>query len=158
MDAECSITTCVEHNYNNRTTSSTGKGIVTAKKEAEMSEHIDLHSGEEIRDWMRKNGFDIVRVESEDAPRFFQPRFTPTSGTTFLFSIEHTYCTDEGRPMVSVKRMFRATSAEDALQQYLLEGKERLCGRGEQQVGFKLHVKPGSSDKETITVVKREGD
>jgi hypothetical protein len=123
-----------------------------------MSERIDLRSGEEIRDWARENEFDIVDLESEDTPRFFQRKFTPQPGPIVLFGVEHAYYTDNGRPMVSVKRVFRASSAEEALQQYLLEPKERSCGRAEQQVSFKLYVRPGGGQREAISVTKLDDD
>jgi len=41
-----------------------------------MSERIRLDSGEQIRDWASKNGFDVVSFDS-DAPRFFQPGSRP---------------------------------------------------------------------------------
>ena len=120
-----------------------------------MSEQISLYNGREIRDWIEKNGFDVLSPES-GAPRFFQPRFTPAAGPTYLFSVEHTYSSGDGQPMISVDRVFRATSAEDALQQYLRESKGRFHGTGEERVGFRLHLKPGSADREAIAVVKEQ--
>jgi hypothetical protein len=118
-----------------------------------MSEQINLRSGEEIRDWAKKNGFDVVNLES-DAPRFFQPRFTPTSGPLLLFSVEHIFLTKEGQPMVSVKRVIRSISADDALYQYFQEPREHSAGSDEYSVGFRIHMKPGSNDNEVIAVVK----
>jgi hypothetical protein len=122
-----------------------------------MSERIELHSGEEIRDWAKRNGFDVVDLDP-GAPRFFQPMFTPVAGPMLLFSVEHTYLTNQGFPMVSVKRTFRATSAEDALIQYLREPKDRSAGQGEHSVGFIAHTKPGSGDREAIIVSKAPGE
>lgn len=122
-----------------------------------MSEQLELHGGWEIRDWAKKNGFDVVNLES-DAPRFFEARFTPTPGPMLLFSVEHTYFASERQPMVSVMQYFRATSAEDALQQYLREPKERSFGSAEQRVGFRVHMKPGATDSEAIAVVKQRGE
>jgi hypothetical protein len=122
-----------------------------------MSERIDLRSGQEIRDWISKNGVDIVNLDS-DAPRFLQPKFMPSPGPMLLFAVEHTYLTTEEKAMVSLRRAFRATSAEDALQQYLREPKERSFGRGDQMVGFTLHDKPGRGDREALTVVKVLGE
>ena len=121
-----------------------------------MSEKIDLHSGEEIRDWTSKIGFDVVNLES-DAPRFFQPRFAPTPGPMALFTVEHTFFAGPGQPMVSVKRFFRSTSAEEALQQYLQEPKERSAGTEEQGLGFRVHMKPGATGGEAIKVAKVAG-
>jgi hypothetical protein len=121
-----------------------------------MSEKIDLQSGDEIRDWAGKTGFDVVSMES-DAPRFFQPRFTPTPGPLALFTVEHTFNAGPGQPMVSVKRFFRVTSAEAALQQYLREPKERSAGTDETGVGFRVHLKPGTNSGEAIKVVKVAG-
>jgi hypothetical protein len=119
-----------------------------------MSERLSLRKGDEIRDWANKNGFDVVSFDP-DAPRFFQPRFTPATGPMFLFDVEHTYLGDQGKQMVSVKRVFRATTAEDALQQYLREPKERSAGSAEEKVGFRLHLKAGATEGETITVTKQ---
>ena len=60
--------------------------------------------------------------------------------------------------MVSVKRVIRSTSAEDALYQYLKEPKEHSAGNAEYSVGFKVHIKPGANDNETITVVKQTAE
>ncbi len=122
-----------------------------------MSERVDLHSGDEIRDWAKRHGYDVVSLDPS-APRFFEPRFTPEPGPMLLFALEHTYMTGEGRPMVTVKRAFRATSAEDALLQYLREPKDRSSGQGEQRVGFTLHTKPGSGDREAVTVIRAQGE
>ena len=119
-----------------------------------MSERIKLDNGQQIRDWASTNGFDVVSLES-DAPRFFQPRFTAGPGPMSLFNVEHTYLADASRPMVSLKRVFRATSAEDALQQYLREPKERVGGEAEGRVGFRLHLKAGATEGETIAVTKQ---
>jgi hypothetical protein len=122
-----------------------------------MSEKIVLHSGEEITDWTEKIGFDEVNLES-DAPRFFQPRFTSPPGPLFLFSVEHTFFAGPGQPAVSVKRTFRSSNAEDALQQYLREPKERTAGTDEQSVGFRVHLKPGATGSETISVARIAGE
>jgi hypothetical protein len=122
-----------------------------------MSEQLELRSGSEIRDWAKKNGFDVVNLES-DAPRFFQPRFTPMPGPMLLFSIEHTYLTKDGQPMVSVNRIIRSTSAEDALYQYFQEPKERSSGSAEYSVGFRVHMKPGANDNEAIVVIKHTAE
>jgi hypothetical protein len=121
-----------------------------------MSERIDLHSGEEIRDWADKNGFDVVNLES-DAPRFFQPRFMPAAGPMVLFAVEHTFFARPDQPLVSVKRFFRSASAEGALQQYLQEPKERSAGTDEQGLGFRVHMKPGATGGEAIRVAKVAG-
>jgi len=121
-----------------------------------MSENISLHSGPEIRLWMEKNGFDVVNADS-DGPRFFQPRFMAGAGPQLLFFVEHTFFADERLPIVSVKRTFRATSAEDALLQYLREPKERSNGSGEGLVAFSVHAKPGSTGRESIVVGKQQG-
>jgi hypothetical protein len=121
-----------------------------------MSEKIDLHSGEEIRDWTSKNGFDVVNLES-DSPRFFQPRFTPTPGPMALFAVEHTFFAGPSQPVVSVKRFFRSTSAEGALQQYIQEPKERSAGADEHGLVFRLHLKPGATNGEAIGVSKLAG-
>ena len=122
-----------------------------------MSERIILGTGSEIREWAAKNGFDVVDLES-DGPRFFQPRFVPTPGPMLLFTVEHTYFTNDGQPMVSVKRIIRSASAEDALYQYFREPKERSAGEAEHLVSFKTHAKPGDCDNESITVIKHAGD
>jgi len=57
--------------------------------------------------------------------------------------------------VVSLKRVFRATSAEDALQQYLREAKERSGGTAEEKVGFRLHLKAGATGAETISVTRQ---
>ncbi len=118
-----------------------------------MSEKIDLQNGEEIREWTKKIGFDEVNLES-DAPRFFQPRFAPAPGPLTLFTVEHTFFAGTGQPMVSVRRFFRSTSAEGALQQYLQEPKDRSGGTDEQGLGFKVHLKPGATSGESIKVAK----
>jgi hypothetical protein len=105
---------------------------------------------------MEKNGFDVVNADS-DGPRFFQPRFMPGAGPQLLFNVEHTFFADEKLPVVSVKRTFRATSAEDALLQYLREPKQRSNGDGEALVAFSLHAKPGSTARESIVVGKQQG-
>ena len=119
-----------------------------------MSDRVGLKNGEEIRDWASKNGFDVVNLDS-DGPRFFQSRFTPTSGPLVLFSVEHAYLTKDSQPMVSLKRLIRSTSAEDALYQYFQEPKERSAGSAEHMVAFRIHLKPGATDNEAITVVKQ---
>lgn len=119
-----------------------------------MSERIRLDGGVQIRDWAARNGFDVVSFDS-DAPRFFQPRFTPGPGPMLLYDVEHTYLTASGQPMVTVKRTFRATSAEDALQQYLRESKDRSAGNAEGAVGFKLHLKAGAAENEAVSVAKQ---
>jgi hypothetical protein len=121
-----------------------------------MSEKIDLNNGEEIRDWTNKIGFDVVNLES-DAPRFFQPRFAPTPGPMSLFMVEHTFFASPSQPAVSVKRIFRSTNAEGALQQYLQEPRERSSGTDEQGLGFKVHMKPGATGGEAIRVAKVPG-
>ena len=121
-----------------------------------MSEKIDLQSGEEIREWAGKTGFDVVSLES-DAPRFFQPSFTPAPGPLALFVVEHTFNASPGQPMVSVKRFFRVTSAEGALLQYLREPKERSAGTDETGVVFRVHMKPGTFGGEAIKVTKVAG-
>jgi hypothetical protein len=122
-----------------------------------MSEHLELHGGPEIRDWIGENGFDIIDIDP-DAPRFFQPRFTPEAGPFLLFGVQHTYLMGSGQPLVSLQRSFRATSAEDALRQYLHEPRERSSGLTEQRVGFELHVRPGTSDDETVIVFREPAE
>jgi hypothetical protein len=119
-----------------------------------MSELIRLDGGKQIRDWASKNGFDVVSFDS-DAPRFFQPRFTAGPGPLVLFDVEHAYLGEAGHPVVSLKRVFRATSAEDALQQYLREAREKSAGTAEDKVGFTLHLKAGATEAETISVTRR---
>ncbi len=119
-----------------------------------MSEHINLPNGPEIRLWMENNGFDIVAADS-DGPRFFQPRFMPGAGPQLLFSVEHTFFGEGGTPLVSVRRAYRATSAEEALLQYLREPKDKSSGTGEAAVGFSLPSKPGTTDGEAIVVAKQ---
>ncbi len=121
-----------------------------------MSESISLRTGAEIRLWMEKTGFDVVAADS-DGPRFFQPRFMPGAGLQSLFLVEQTFSSEEGIPLVTVKRAFRATSAEDALLQYLREPKDRSSGSGEALVAFSLPSKPGMADREAITVAKQQG-
>jgi hypothetical protein len=121
-----------------------------------LSEKIDLGSGEEIRDWTSKAGFDVVNLES-DAPRFFQPSFAPASGPVDLYTVEHTFFAGPGQPMVSVKRFLRSTSAEGALQHYLQEPRERSGGTDEQTLGFRLYMKPGANSGEAIRVAKAPG-
>ena len=116
-----------------------------------MSEHLELQSSKEIRDWIDKNGFDIVNLDSE-APRFFQPKYTVAVGPMHIYGIQHTYLTNEGHPLVSVQRSFSAPDAEDAFQQYLQEPKERSFGGGEERVGFKLYMKPGAWENETVSI------
>jgi hypothetical protein len=118
-----------------------------------MSEYIELKNSLEIRDWVNSNSYDIVSIDSE-APRFFQPRFMVTPGQMQIFGVQHTFLKDDKNPLVSLQRSFRATSAEDALRQYLQESKERSFGGGEERVGFKLFIKAGSWDYETINVFK----
>jgi hypothetical protein len=118
-----------------------------------MSERISLPNAQEIREWGKNNGFDEVNLES-DSPRFFQQKFTATPGPQLLFMIEHVFKTAEGQPLVSVKRVLRATTAEDALHQYFQEPRERTGGNEEYSVGFKVHAKPGAGGNETITVMK----
>ncbi len=120
-----------------------------------MSETISLHTGQEIRQWMEKTGFDVVASES-DGPRFFQPRFMPGAGPQLLFTVEHTFSSEKGSPLVTVKRAFHATSAEDALQQYLREPKDRSSGTAEAIVAFSLLSKPGSTDREAVLVTKQQ--
>ena len=116
-----------------------------------MSERIVLRSGGEIREWVRNNSFDIVDIDS-DSPKFFQSRFTPSPGPTLLFTVEHTYLTEDRKPLVTLKRSIRSTNAEDGLLQYLREPAERSAGDAEHKVGFKIHMKPGASEEEIITV------
>lgn len=116
-----------------------------------MAEHLELRNSQEIKDWISKNSYDIVNLDSE-APHFFQPRFTVASGPMQIFGVQHTYLKNDGYPMVSVQRSFRATSAEDALRQYLRESKERSLGGSEERVGFRLYMKAGSWDYEAINV------
>ncbi len=121
-----------------------------------MSETIGLRTGQEIRLWMEKTGFDVVAADS-DGPRFFQPRFMPGAGPQLLFSVEHTFSSEKGAPLVTLKRAYRATSAEDALLQYLREPKDRSSGTAETMVGFSLLSKPGATDRESIVVAKHQG-
>jgi len=118
-----------------------------------MSERIELRNGKQIREWATKSGFNVVNLEPE-APRFFEPRFIPTSGPMLLFSLEHTFLTGDGKPMVTLQRILRAAAAEDALHQYFREPKERSSGNYEYRVGFALHTKPGDTESESIVVTK----
>ena len=118
-----------------------------------MSERIELRNGQQIRDWATQNGFDVVNLDP-DAPRFFQTKFIPTPGPMQLFSIEHNFLTADAQPMVTLKRIVRATAAEDALYQYFREPKERSAGNYEYRVGFAIHTKPGVTDREAIIVTK----
>lgn len=118
-----------------------------------MSERIDLQSSSAIKDWIQKNGFDVVNLES-DSPRFFQTRFTPSAGPQVLFKVEHTFLLAKGQPLVTVKRNIRAADAEDALFQYLQGSKEHGTGNEEHYVGFVMHLKPGASDLENISVTR----
>ena len=120
-----------------------------------MSETVNLHTGQEIKLWMEKTVFDVVASDS-DGPRFFQPRFMPGARPQLLFTVEHTFSSDQGSPLVTVKRAFRATSAEDALQQYLREAKDRSSGTAEAVVAFSLLSKPGSTDREAVLVTKQQ--
>jgi len=122
-----------------------------------MSEHLELRNSQEIRDWINRNSYDVVNLDSE-SPRFFQPRFTVASGPMQMFGVQHTYLQDDEQPIVSLQRSFRAISAEDALRQYLRESKERSSGMGEDRVGFRLYMKAGSRDYETIKVFKESGE
>jgi hypothetical protein len=116
-----------------------------------MSEKIDLKNSTEIRDWIQKNGFDVVSLES-DSPRFFQPRFTPSPGPLLLYKVEHTFLLSKAQPTVSVQQNIRAASAEDALFRYLQEPKEHATGSAEYHLGFTVHHKPGTTDFETISI------
>lgn len=118
-----------------------------------MTEQITLQSSWEIRDWIQKNGFDVVSLES-DAPRFFHSKFTPSPGPQMLFKIEHTYLLAKGQPMITVKQNIRAANAEDALYRYLQGPKEHSTGNDEHYLGFVMHLKPGSSDQENISVIR----
>ena len=116
-----------------------------------MSEHLELRNSQEIRDWIDSNRYDVVDLDLE-TPRFFQPKFTMTPGPMQIFGVQHTYLKDDEQPIVSVQRSFMATSAEDALRQYLRESKERSLVRNEERVGFRLYMKAGSWDYEVINV------
>ena len=118
-----------------------------------MSDRIDLRNGQQISEWATKNGFDIVSFDS-DAPRFFGVGFVPSAGPALLFSVEHSFLTSGAQPMVTLKRIVRAASAEDALYQYFREPKERSSGNFEFRVGFTTHAKPGATDCEAIVVAK----
>jgi hypothetical protein len=122
-------------------------------KEGKMSEKIELRNGKQIREWTTRSGYDVVNLDP-DAPRFFEPRFTTTAGPMLLFSLEHTFHGLEGAPMVTLKRVLRATTAEDALFLYFREPKERSSGNYEYRVGFALHTKPGETENESIVVAK----
>ena len=119
-----------------------------------MSEKIVLKSGKDIRDWAQNNSFDVVDVDF-GSPRFFQARFTPTAGPMLLFAVEHTYFTDDGKPLVTVRRVLRSTDAEGALHQYLYGARDQSAGAGEYAVGFKTHMRPGASDGEAISLVRQ---
>ena len=118
-----------------------------------MSERIELANGQQIRGWATKNGFDVVNLDPE-APRFFDARFTPTPGAVQLFSVEHSYLTADGKPMITLKRVVRAATAEDALYLYFREPKERSAGDEEYRVGFAVHSKPVATDREMMVVAK----
>ena len=79
-----------------------------------MSEHLELRNSQEIRDWIDSNNYDVIDLDQE-APRFFQPKFTMTPGPMQIFGVQHTYLKDDEQPLVSVQRSFMAMSAEDAL-------------------------------------------
>ena len=119
-----------------------------------MSEKIELSSGQQIQDWSEKNGFGVIVNADPDAPRFFQGRAPVTPGPIQLYSVEHSFMNTDVQPMVTVKRIFRASSAEDALYQYYREPKERSAGNREDRVGFALNSKPGSWANEAILVAK----
>ena len=119
-----------------------------------MSDNIELRSGQQIKDWAAKNGFDVVVNPDLDAPRFFQSRSPATPGPIQLFSVEHSFLKTDTKPMVTLRRVFRASSADDALYQYFREPKERSAGNDEYNVGFTLHVKPGTVENESILVAK----
>ncbi len=118
-----------------------------------MSDRIDLRDGQQIREWATKNGFDVVSLDSE-APRFFGAIFTASDGPALLFSVEHSFLTTGAQPTVTLKRIVRAVSAEDALYQYFREPRERSSGNSEFRVGFTTHARPGATDGEAIMVAK----
>jgi hypothetical protein len=118
-----------------------------------MSEKISLNNSEEIKKWALQNGFDTVNLDL-DAPRFFQSRMPQGSGSMALFSIEHIFLNKDNKPVVSLKRVIRSISAEDALYQYMKESSERRSGKDEFSVGFKTYLKPGYSDSEAIKVAR----
>ncbi len=118
-----------------------------------MSDKIELRNGQQIREWASRNGFDVLVAPDPDAPRFFEPRST-AGGPLELYSVEHRF-QNGNQTIVTLKRVIRASSAEDALYQYFREPKERSAGNYEYRVGFVLSVKPGTTDGEAISVAKQ---
>lgn len=67
---------------------------------------------------------------------FISYELVPKPGPKAFYGVQHFFSTTGGDPLVCLQRVFTASDAEEALQQYLMEPAERAFGRGDQYISF----------------------
>ena len=123
-----------------------------------MADQIILESGESIAKWEQANC--PVRPKGERAWQGIGSsgyKLLDKPGKRALYGVKHFFYSSGGDILVGLERIFKAYSAEEALQQYLTEPSKRQSGRGDRHVSFKVYAYPASYKHQKIKVDKVEG-
>jgi len=120
-----------------------------------MSEYIELNSGKEIRQWEETNPPNTVEEKTIlGNMTFTSHELVPKPGPKYFYGVQHFFYTTDGDPLVCLQRVFEASDAEEALQQYLIEPAERAFGKGDQYISFKVYLTPWAYEEQEIRVLK----
>lgn len=123
-----------------------------------ISDNITLDNATVIREWAEKHlkprPLDSKSTNELLADAQIQEELTPDKA---FYGVQHFFSTQDGDPLIVVQRVFDCDSAEDALEAYLGEAAERVEGRGESYISFKIYDNLWYPNQE-IRVLKLVGD
>ena len=107
---------------------------------------LRLRSATEVRDWMQHNpppvpigGTKVLTIEELEQLDESEPDSCGSpadSANQRLFGVEHSIYTVNGWMITTLRRVYQASSAEEALSEYLYGPSYHQSGRGVQCVGF----------------------
>ena len=112
-----------------------------------MSEYITLESPSEIDNWIDQNhstyyphgdGKGMTLQELLECTEENQSDQLPDG--MLYFGVKHTVFAADGRPLVTVERVFAAKNAEEALAGYVFGPTKHVSGRGNNYLGVILRT------------------
>jgi len=111
-----------------------------------MSKYIKLDTGKEIREWIVNHPPEretlTVKTQNEmiaEPPDSLEKDSNnDTSKDNVYFGVNHTICTNEGHPIVTLGRVYLVKDAEEALSRYIFDYGVHQSGKGVDCVYFKI--------------------